>query len=85
MRPYIKIENAGTIEDAQDREDLILVTDSQDVEAIKQHIGDFPDLEDFDGFFVTVEDGEYGEVYGFSGSVAYLYKTIYQIEWGLTE
>jgi len=85
MKFYLETTRIGTINDIQDREDLNLLTDSQDVEHIKDYLGNHKDLEDFDGFFVKVEDADYSEIYAFSGSVAWLYKDLYQIDWGLTQ
>jgi len=75
-----KITLFGTIEDIQNREDLSLATDLQDTEFIKEYLGNHEDIEDFDGFFVNVKDGEYTEIYGFEGSVPYLYKSLWKIE-----
>lgn len=61
-----------TISDLNDRDDLQLITDSQDVEAVKQNLG--PAAKDFDGFLVKVGEGEYVEVYGFMGSTPELWK-----------
>jgi hypothetical protein len=66
-----------TIADIDNRKDLSLVTDSQDVEAIKDYIGG--KAEDFDSFYVKVKDGDYAEVYGFMGSVPYLHKKLHRI------
>ena len=71
-----------TIRDIEDRENLQLVTDSQDVEAIKEYlgsdIGEF-DLDGIDGFFVSIKDGDYSEILGFNGSIPYLDKELYQL------
>lgn len=60
-----------TIKELRDPE-LLLVTDSQDVRAVKDTIG-FPALE-YDGFFVKVENGDYSEVWGFLGTIPYVWK-----------
>jgi hypothetical protein len=55
-------------------EDYQLVTDSQDVKAVLESMGQ-PDLyEDYQGLFVKVGDGEYESVYAFCGIVPYLSK-----------
>lgn len=60
-----------TVEDIQEREDLQFISDSQDVQAIKELI---PDAKPYDSFFVKVEEGDYTEVYGMYGIVPYFYK-----------
>ena len=66
-----------TIADINNRDDLVLVTDSQDVAFVKEM---YPQAKDYDSFFVKVGEGEYTELYGFEGSVAALDKTLYKIE-----
>jgi hypothetical protein len=73
----LEIKPCGTIRDLQKREDLTLVTDSQDVQAVKDQLGNSDALDDFDGFFVNVGEGEYTEVYGFQGNVPFLGKSLY--------
>jgi len=69
----------GTVNKLQDRDDLSLVTDSQDVEGIKDLYGNDKELEEFDGFFVKVGEGEYTELYGFHGITPYLKKPVYKV------
>ena len=66
----------GVVENLDD--DLTLVTDSQDIEKIKQYFGN-PDWWDFDGCFVKIEGGEYKQVYCFEGGIPYLDKPVYKI------
>ena len=55
-------------------EDYQLVTDSQDVKAVFESIGQ-PDLyEQYQGAFVRIQDGDYTDVYAFCGIVPYLSK-----------
>lgn len=71
-----------TIRDIEDREDLQLITDSQDVEAIKEYLGsdvERIDLNEIDGFFVSICDGDYLEILGFCGNVPYSDKELYQL------
>jgi len=51
-----------------------LITDSQDVQRVLESIGKRRQLKHFDGLFVEVLDGDYGEVWGFSGIVPLLGK-----------
>ena len=60
-----------------DDDDLTLVQQDQDVESIKHYLGKI--AQEFDGFFVKVEDGDYSEIWGFNGTVPYLDKTVYRL------
>jgi len=75
---------AGTIKDIQDRDDLILVTDSQDVQSVLDHINYPPsgdeDPMDFSGLFVSIQDGDYLEIFAYLGSIPYLFENIWKIE-----
>ena len=75
----LKAKHFGTIEDLNDREDLSLISDSQDVQQIKDHLGNHPEINEFDSFFVKIEDGEYVEIFAFWGSVPYLGKTLFKV------
>lgn len=80
MRVTVRATRVGTIADYDtSRPDLQLATDSQDVEYIKEYFGNRPAIKDFDGFLVKIEDGEYTEVYGFEGNIAWTSKPIYKI------
>lgn len=79
MRATVRATPAGTIADLDGREDLVLATDLQDVEPVKEHFGNRPAVQEFDGFFLLIEDGEYQEVYGFRGIVPDLSKPVYRI------
>lgn len=70
------------IKDIEKRKDLQLLTNSQDVKFIKKYLGNDIaqfDLECIDGFFVKEEDGDYIEIYGFSGCIPYLCKELYRL------
>jgi len=74
---------AGTIKDIQDRDDLILVTDSQEVQSVLEHINYPPENDenamDFSGLFVSVQDGDFVEIYAYLGSIPYLFENIWKI------
>ena len=53
---------------------LTLVSDSQDVQAIREYLGE--DAGNYDAFFVDVQNGEYVEVWGMVGIVPYLSKLV---------
>lgn len=61
--------------------DFMLLTDSQDVEAIKDYFGNDEDIEEYDGFFVKIKDGDYSRIYAFYGSVPFNWKELYEIIW----
>ena len=74
----------GRIEDIQYREDLILITDSLEVEHILKDIGYLGTDEDkieFIGLFILVIDGDYDEIYGFEGNVPYFSKNLWRIDY----
>lgn len=71
----------GTIRDIQNRKDLILVDLSQDVRAIKEYLGNHPDLKDFNGFFVKIHNGDYTEIFAYEGTVPYLDKELWKVEY----
>lgn len=57
--------------------DVIFISDSQDVAAVKEYIG--TKASDYDSFFVRIVDGDYHAAYGLSGIVPWLRKPIDQI------
>ena len=63
----------GSINDIQERRDLILITDSLEVKYILDYLGypapDDDDPFEFSGLFVSVRDGDCEEVYAFEGCV----------------
>ncbi len=79
MRVVVKAVADGTIADFNDRPEFSLVTLSQDVESVKEMFGNRQAVKEFDGFLVKEEDGDYSEVYGFTGSVPYNNKTVYKV------
>jgi len=65
-----------TIAEAEEKgllKDHILLTDSQDVKIVAEHIGKIRTFkrQEIGGVFVDIADGEYISVYGFWGSVPY--------------
>jgi hypothetical protein len=80
MKVTVRATEAGTVGSLEkEKPYLQLATDYQEVEFIKEYFGNRPAVQDFDGFLVNTEDGEYSEVYGFSGNIAYTYKTVFKI------
>ena len=58
-------------------QDLQLVTDSQDVRALDEYLGQ--KFIDPHGYFVHVNDGDYDRVIYFQGTVPWLYKEVITI------
>ena len=54
------------------------VSDSQDIEQLLYYLN-IPDSQ-YDSFFVTIEDGDYGEVWGMEGTIPSLQKSVYKIQ-----
>ena len=71
----------GLIRDVQHRDDLTLLTDSQDVQAVKDYLGAPEWFDDFGGCFVKIGEGDYEEIYCFEGCVPLLDKSLYKVEW----
>lgn len=63
------------VHDIDGDESLTFVCDSQDVQAIKDSIGD--QCVDCDSFFVEAVDGDYVRVYGIPGIVPHTYKRLH--------
>ncbi|MBS3748163.1 MAG: hypothetical protein KGY67_00500 [Candidatus Thermoplasmatota archaeon] len=80
MKVNVKDEFVGNIRSIEHRDDLQLVTDSQDVDAIKDYFGNPDWMDEFGGCFVNVKEGDYDEVYCFNGNVPYLDKSLFKIE-----
>ena len=53
---------------------LNFISDSQDVQAIREYLGE--DAGNYDAFFVDVQNGDYVEVWGMVGIVPYLSKLV---------
>jgi hypothetical protein len=53
---------------------LQFVSDSQDVQAIREYLGE--DAGNYDAFFVDVQDGDYVEVWGMVGIVPHNSKLV---------
>ena len=79
MKTRISVKYHCTMRDLQARNDLQLVDLSQDVNAIKKYFGNNKALDNFGGFMVKIENGDYAEVYGFTGNIPYLIKDVYKI------
>ena len=74
----------GSINVIQSCKDFILVTDPIEVKWILDYLG-YPasgvdDAFEFSGLFVTIMDGDYGEVFAFEGFVPYLFKDLWIID-----
>ena len=58
---------------------LQFISDSQDVEFLKDYIGGRK-IKEFDSFFVAIDGGDYSEIYGIYGIVPLLSKTAYKLK-----
>lgn len=56
---------------------LLLVNVDHEAAAVKEHVGAAAD--DFDSFFVAMNEGEYTEVWGFEGIVPWNHKRAWRI------
>ena len=57
---------------------LQFMSDSQDVQAVRDYLGD--DIaSEYDSFFIEILDGDYGKVYGMFGIVPYLSREVTRI------
>jgi hypothetical protein len=59
--------------------DFQFVSDSQDVQSIRDMAGIDPDRE-YDAFFVVVEDGDYACIFGMQGTVAHYQRNLYRLK-----
>ena len=59
--------------------DMQFISDSQDVQPIKDDFSLVDGINDFDSFFVKSADGDCTEVYGMVGIVPYLDKEVTKI------
>lgn len=75
----VSTKYAGKISTDYPGETFDLVTLSQDVQAIKDNFGKSHKLDDFNGFFVEIQDGDYGRVLGFAGTVPFIGKDLYEV------
>lgn len=71
MEEFMKVSDVNN-------EDYELITNSQDVQAIRNDIG-ADESNDYETLFVKYGDGEYVEIYGMEGSVPALSNTIHRI------
>lgn len=60
--------------------DLMLLSDSQDINAVKEHLGN-PDWFDYGCLFVSIEDGDYTNIFGCESNVPYLHYWVDTIDW----
>lgn len=58
--------------------DMLLVTDSQDVDALRNTSG-IDSEKEFDGYFAKIKDGDYEEIWGFEGIIPYTYKNVFRL------
>ncbi len=71
--PEVQVSSVGAL---NDRHDLSFVSDSQDVEAVRENFGSDWHGREYDSYFVACGDGDYSEIWGMSGIVPYLHKFV---------
>jgi len=67
------------VKDLEKIPDLTFLSDSQDVEAVKSYVGT-KEVQEYDSFFVKVEEGEYTEIWGMEGIVPHLEARVYRVK-----
>jgi hypothetical protein len=70
------------VSDLESDQDLMLLSDRQDIRAVADYLGN-PEWFDYGCLFVKVGDGDYSEIYGCESSVPYLTEWVDTIEWGI--
>ena len=66
------------VKDLEQGQDVFtFVSDSQDVQAVRDTLG--AEAEGYDSFFVKMGEGDYEEAYGMFGTVPKLDKRVYKI------
>jgi hypothetical protein len=81
-RFYVRVKpGSKTIADLDTRRDLMLVSDSQDIRAVKEHLGN-PKWFEYGCLFVKVGEGDYEEIWGCESTVPRLHYLVDEIEWG---
>lgn len=75
---YVRHLSEGTSKLAKNH-NLTFVSDSQDVEAVKEHLGKKSRGKKYDSFYVATESGEYTVILGMHGIIPYLNKRLYRV------
>jgi hypothetical protein len=68
------------VSDLDSDPELILLSDSQDIQSIKEYLG-CPEWFDYGCLFVKVGDGDYTEIYGCENNIPYLHEWVDTIEY----
>jgi len=69
----IKEGKISSVAALNNRTDLQFISDSQDVESVHDTV---KNSQDYNAFFVKIENGEYTEVWGMVGIIPYLSKMV---------
>lgn len=75
----VRIDHTITVEQLPDDPRIAFVSDYQEVETIKSNLGE--GTEEYDSFFLIVDDGEYVSVWGMEGIVPLLAKHLDALSW----
>lgn len=68
----ITCEREITVRDIPKDENIMYIENSQDIQAVKEHLGN-PEWFDYGCLFVEILDGDYGTIYGCESNVPYLH------------
>jgi hypothetical protein len=96
MKFWIDIKLVGSVGDLDSlvkklgyhKDEVALLTDSQDTESIHEYFGkpgQASGVNGFSGFFVVARDGDYDAIWGFHGNIPYIIKDLYQVIWKLVD
>ena len=92
MRFWVETRLVGSVDDVDrlaqaqgyDKEEVTLLTDSQDAKIFHEFFGKqgrAAGVTDLGGFFLVARDGDYTALWGFSGTIPYVYKDLYEVVW----
>jgi len=78
-----RVKHVGTVEDIEDRDDLTLVNSEEDILAIAESIGIRKKnmfVNEFGSCYVSVIDGDYGEVFCSQRNIPHLSDPLYKVD-----
>jgi len=79
MKRIIKSKYFGKIKDIECKDYLTLIINDWEVQNLKDYFRS-EEINQYDGFFVDLENGDYDELYGYFGSIPNNNKALYQID-----
>jgi hypothetical protein len=83
LKFYISVKHRFCrVADLDKRDDLMLITNSQDINAVKEHFGNPKGWSDYGCLFVEIVDGDYGDIFGCESDIPYMSYWVDKIERG---